>query len=205
MGRKWALEKEGRKKLTSLNFDGDETTRQQDHNDLCLATPILAIPASTMTPPMPNECRDPAFAAVTSLPGLQGPATVLRDANGMAHVDCTTEHDAFFLQGFITAADRMFSMDAARRKALGTQAELMGNAFVGEDKLLRTMGVPESCSADWEETQKIGPVKNMFDAFTDGVNAFTEWGRANGGWGVEYAELGVEPEKWEPHVSSNST
>ena len=89
----------------------------------------------------------------------------------------------------------------ARRKGLGTQAQIVGAGYLQEDVLIRTMGIPESCQADWEATQKLEGPRMMFESFTEGVNAFIDWGRANGGWGVEYKELGVKPAKWEPHVT----
>lgn len=146
---------------------------------------------------LPAGCADPVFGPTTTLPGLSAPFSLFRDQLGMAHVKTSNENDAFFAQGFVTAADRLFQMDVARRRALGRLSELLGDKFVNEDILIRKMGVPESCVADWLHTRQISDAERMILSYTAGVNAFITWGRTNT-WSVEYSELNVEPEEWKP-------
>src|SRR5579863_2320403 len=57
---------------------------------------------------------------------ISAPATVSRDALGVPHIQAATVEDAIFLQGFVTAQDRMWQMDALRRLAAGELAEVIG-------------------------------------------------------------------------------
>ena len=50
-------------------------------------------------------------------------ATVVRDALGVPHISAASWEDAIFLQGYVTAQDRMWQMDAFRRLAAGELAE----------------------------------------------------------------------------------
>jgi penicillin G amidase len=61
-------------------------------------------------------------------------ATVSRDALGVPHIVAGAEPDALFIQGFVTAQDRLFQMDALRRLAAGELAEVFGPGFVASDR-----------------------------------------------------------------------
>ena len=51
------------------------------------------------------------------------PASASRDALGVPHIRAATEEDALFVQGYVTAQDRLFQMDGLRRSTAGTLAE----------------------------------------------------------------------------------
>jgi penicillin G amidase len=82
-----------------------------------------------------------AAADPVDVPGLEGPASVDRDADGIAHIRAGSRHDLFFLQGWVHAQDRLFQMDVRRRQAGGTLAELLGPAALGSDVQLRAIGL----------------------------------------------------------------
>jgi penicillin amidase len=82
-----------------------------------------------------------AAADPVDLPGLEGPARLDRDGNGIAHIRAGSRHDLFFLQGWVHAQDRLFQMDTRRRQADGTLAELLGPAALPTDVQLRTIGL----------------------------------------------------------------
>jgi penicillin G amidase len=54
--------------------------------------------------------------------GLQQRGEVLRDGFGVPHVYAQNAHDLFYLQGYVTAQDRLFQMDLYRRGATGRVA-----------------------------------------------------------------------------------
>ena len=87
-----------------------------------------------------------AAARPEHLPGLHQPAAVIRDGAEIAHVLAADEHDAFFLQGWVHAQDRLFQMDVSRRRASGTLAELLGSAALPGDVQLRTFGLRRAAS-----------------------------------------------------------
>src|SRR3989442_2250482 len=51
--------------------------------------------------------------------GLDARAEVLRDSYGVPHIYALTAHDLFYLQGYVTAQDRLFQMDLYRRAGAG--------------------------------------------------------------------------------------
>jgi hypothetical protein len=42
---------------------------------------------------------------------------VYRDSSGIPHIVAENAHDLFFAQGFVTAQDRLWAMESARRAA----------------------------------------------------------------------------------------
>lgn len=83
---------------------------------------LLLISGTTFAAAPPGQVK----AEDLRLAELHGPGRILRDVDGMAHVDAFDEHDALFLQGWLQAQDRLFQIDVLRRTARGTLAELVG-------------------------------------------------------------------------------
>jgi penicillin G amidase len=69
--------------------------------------------------------------------GLSAPVTVRRDAHGVPHIEAATQDDLFIAQGYVTAQDRLWQMDASRRKANGELAEVLGSSLLRIDKAQR--------------------------------------------------------------------
>jgi penicillin amidase len=69
--------------------------------------------------------------------GLTAPVTVRRDQHGVPHIDAASQEDLFIAQGYVTAQDRLWQMDAYRRTANGELAEVMGSSLVRHDKMQR--------------------------------------------------------------------
>ena len=68
----------------------------------------------------------PVLDGDVHLAGLSAPVTVRRDAHGVPHIEAATQDDLFVAQGYVTAQDRLWQMDAYRRNAEGELAEIMG-------------------------------------------------------------------------------
>jgi penicillin amidase len=73
------------------------------------------------------------------LPAISAPVTVQRDGHGVPHITAATQDDLFVAQGYITAQDRLWQMDAFRRNANGELAEVMGPSLVRHDKMQRNL------------------------------------------------------------------
>ena len=102
--------------------------------------------------------------------GLEGPARVVRDADGVAHVLADSRHDLFFLQGTVHAQDRLFQMDVRRRQADGTLAELLGPAALPTDVQLRTIGLHRAAARSLPALSDAA--RAVLQAYADGVNAW---------------------------------
>src|SRR5580658_6719551 len=57
---------------------------------------------------------------------ISAQAAVQRDALGVPHISAAGWEDAIFLQGYVTAQDRLWQMDALRRLAAGELSEVLG-------------------------------------------------------------------------------
>src|SRR5690349_18193994 len=68
---------------------------------------------------------------------VSGNTTVTFDEHGEPHIRAGSLEDALFVQGYVTAQDRLFQMDALRRFAGGTLSEVMGPRFLESDKDMR--------------------------------------------------------------------
>ena len=119
------------------------------------------------------------------LKGLQESATISIDAEGIAHVRASNEHDLYFLQGWTHARERLFQMDYFRRVASGTVAELVGPAGLANDVLLRTIGLRRAAERSLAATSE--RTRSALAAYAEGVNAWT----ASNPLPVEYRALEV--------------
>ncbi len=81
----------------------------------------------------------PVLDGELHLAGLSAPVTVRRDAHGVPHIDAATQDDLFVAQGYVTAQDRLWQMDAFRRNSNGELAEIMGSSLVKHDKAQRVL------------------------------------------------------------------
>jgi penicillin amidase len=123
---------------------------------------------------------------------LSAPATVRFDARGEPHIRAANLEDALFLQGYITAQDRLWQMDGLRRYAGGTLAEILGPAFAESDREARRLRMRRIA----EEAYVTLPPgdRAAFDAYGRGVNHFIATHRDR--LPVEFTLLGYDPRPW---------
>jgi penicillin amidase len=104
------------------------------------------------------------------LAGLAGPVTVRRDAHGVPHIEATTQQDLFMAQGYVTAQDRLWQMDAYRRNANGELAEVMGRSLVKHDIAQRVLQFRNTAQRIYNNLP--ADERGRLDAYARGVNAF---------------------------------
>ncbi len=136
----------------------------------------------------------PALNGTVSIPQLNEEVTVIRDDRGVAQITATTLEDLFFVQGYVTAQDRLFQMDMTRRLAGGRLSEVVGRQALNSDRFFRTYGMhrttAELVSMFNEETVKI------VDAYVNGINQYMNDAFSSGKYPVEFRILGYQPEPW---------
>lgn len=135
---------------------------------------------------LPDVTSPQHFAALDSV------VTIHRDPWGIPHIRASAEADLYFAQGFATAQDRLWHMDADRHQALGRWSEWVGARGVGRDRLLRAAGMGRTAPLDLEVCSEAA--RSMVVAYTAGVNAFID---STNSLPIEYALLREEPERWE--------
>jgi len=119
-------------------------------------------------------------------------STIVRDSLGVPHITASSWQDAVFLQGYVTAQDRLWQMDAVRRLAGGELSEVVGAAAVAPDSEARRLRLPQLAEA---QEKKLTPeARAVFAAYARGVNYFLETHR--GKLPVEFSVLQYEPRPW---------
>lgn len=124
--------------------------------------------------------------------GLHERAEVLRDTYGVPHIFATNEHDLFYLQGYVTAQDRLWQMDIYRRAASGRLAEVLGEPALESDRFMRTIGLARAAALDRSVASE--RTLALLQAYADGVNKFLE--QHGDSLPVEFLILGYTPARW---------
>jgi penicillin amidase len=142
----------------------------------------------------------PKTRGTVKLEGLTAPVEVYRDAYGVPHVYARTVEDLFFAQGYVHAQDRFWQMEFWRRIGSGRLSELFGEAVLGTDMFIRTMGFERIVQQEYEWMD--AETRLVLDSYVAGVNAYI-LDRKPSRLGLEFSLLelrGVEfeIEPWEP-------
>ncbi|NUN15888.1 MAG: penicillin acylase family protein [Myxococcales bacterium] len=105
--------------------------------------------------------------------GLKSPAKITFDTYGVPHIHTKHRTDALFLQGWVTAKQRIFQMDYMRRQAMGTRAEVYGPSWLEDDKTKRILGLATLAKETTIWTAKHHPaVFAEIQSYVAGVNAW---------------------------------
>ena len=119
-------------------------------------------------------------------------AHVVRDNLGVPHIMAASMEDAVFLQGYATAQDRMWQMDAIRRFAAGELSEIIGPATLEVDKDARRLRLRRVAE---EQSRRLPAAdRALMAAYARGVNFYIEQNR--GRYPVEFTILRYEPRPW---------
>lgn len=139
------------------------------------------------------------------MPGLRADVRVRWTEGGIPHLDAASARDLLFAQGYVTAAERFFQMDFARRLGRGELAEILGDrpapwedlsvAFRGRtlvdlDHFLRQLALAPVARASLDALEP--EARALVEAYASGVNAWL----AEGGRPLECQLLGYRPRPW---------
>jgi penicillin amidase len=135
-----------------------------------------------------------------ALPKTSGSLTTLvsqqvevrRDDLGIPHIQAKTLDDALFVQGYTTAEDRMFQMDAMRRLAAGELSEVLGPVTIESDREARRLQLRRAAEQIYATLPE--PDKSAIAAYARGVNAYIE--SHHGRYGFEFTVLQYDPRPW---------
>ncbi len=133
----------------------------------------------------------PSFAA------LQGPVQVAFDERMVPHIFAGNLHDAAFVQGYVTARDRLWQMDFLTRAAAGRISEVIGEQALEYDRGQRRKGMllaAENALKGWSRSPD---EMALLQAYSDGVNAYLE-SLSPADYPLEFKLMGYAPEPWEP-------
>lgn len=111
-----------------------------------------------------------------TLPGLHGPAYVLRVEGNIPRIYATDREDIARVHGFVFARDRFFVLDLARRLSTGRVSALLGDAAFASDAEARASGMTHV--AHTLDRTMSDEHRALSEAFVGGVNAYIEAVRA---------------------------
>ncbi len=142
----------------------------------------------------------PKTRGTIEVEGLSAPVDIYRDEYGVPHIYAETAEDLFFAQGYVHAQERFWQMEFWRRIGSGRLSELFGEATLGSDIYLRTMGFRRIAEIEYEQMEDGS--RMILDSYSAGVNAYI-LDRDPADLGLEFALLGlqgvdVEIEPWTP-------
>jgi penicillin amidase len=142
--------------------------------------------------------RSAAIAALPTLDGdvhlagLSAPVTVRRDDHGVPHIEAATEDDLFVAQGYVTAQDRLWQMDAFRRNANGELAEVMGFSMVAHDRAQRVLQFRNTARRVYANLSIEDRAR--FEAYARGVNLYIA--QHDDSLPPEFRLLHYKPQPW---------
>ncbi|HMQ04513.1 MAG TPA: penicillin acylase family protein [Pyrinomonadaceae bacterium] len=143
---------------------------------------ILRIPADAQT------VRDEIVA-----PNISAPVLVRRDSRSVPFIEARNDRDLYFVQGWVTASDRLWQMDLLRRVARGQTAEIFGRQALEEDKVWRRYGFAAVAEKNLEFLSP--ELKQALDSYAAGVNAYIR-SLSKDALPTEFKILQYQPSDW---------
>ena len=128
------------------------------------------------------------------LAGLSAPVNVIRDGHGVPHIQAAAQDDMLVAQGYVTAQDRLWQMDAYRRNADGNLAEIMGPSLVRHDETQRVLQFRNTAQRIYANLS--AQDRARLDDYARGVNLFITQSEDASDLPVEFKLLGYRPEPW---------
>jgi penicillin amidase len=128
-------------------------------------------------------------------PGLKGQTEVYFDDRLVPHIFAENEEDAYFVQGYLHARNRLWQMEFQTRATAGRLSELFGERALEFDRRQRRLGIVYAAEKTLEVWEKDDDTRNMCNAYTAGINAYIDE-LPDSQLPVEYKILGYKPENW---------
>ncbi|NOT51123.1 MAG: penicillin acylase family protein [Chitinophagaceae bacterium] len=141
------------------------------------------------------EPKNQSFDADLEFANLKGKAEVYFDERLVPHVFAENDEDLYFIQGYLHAKFRLFQMDLQTKAAEGRASEIAGKKAIDFDQRQRRLGMRFAAENAVKEIEKDPQSKAMFDAYTNGVNAYIS-SLTEAKIPVEYKLMNFKPEKW---------
>ncbi|MDF1868263.1 MAG: penicillin acylase family protein [Saprospiraceae bacterium] len=130
-----------------------------------------------------------------NLSQLIAPVQVQYDEKMVPHVFAQNEQDAMFIQGYVTAQNRLWQMDFGTRYASGRLSEVLGEQALELDKTQRRRGIFLAAQRAVKEWEKSKEAYELLEAYTNGVNTYIKSLKPKD-YPVEFKLMDYQPEPW---------
>ncbi|HXR38761.1 MAG TPA: penicillin acylase family protein [Terracidiphilus sp.] len=157
-----------------------------------LGLAVVAVAAGVLWLRAAEKAALPALDGDLHVAGLSSPVTVRRDAHGVPHIEAATQDDLFVAQGYVTAQDRLWQMDASRRNANGELAEVLGASLVKHDRAQRVLQFRVTARRIYANLSATDRAR--LDDYARGVNLFIDQHRDS--LPAEFRLLHYSPQPW---------
>jgi penicillin amidase len=132
-----------------------------------------------------------------SVKGLTAPAEIVVDHWGIPHIFAANARDAYFLQGYNAARDRLWQIDLWRKRGLGLLSKSFGSSYVEQDRAARLFLYRGDMEKEW--TAYAPDARETVEAFAAGINTYVAEVRAGARpLPVEFKLTGSTPDDWKP-------
>jgi penicillin amidase len=158
-----------------------------------IVNPVLGTILKALLFPI-GKMRLPQVDGVFILTGVVDSAEILRDRWGIPHIFAKNENDLFFAQGFVHAQERLWQMDFTRRVVFGRLSEVLGEAALPVDRVMRTLGLFRSTEQEAELLSR--EFRSLLESYCAGVNTWIEVAKNRKKLPLEFMLLGYHPEPW---------
>lgn len=135
------------------------------------------------------------------LPGLKGRTEVWLDDRMVPHIFAENEADAYYVQGYLHARDRLWQMELQIFAAAGRLSEVLGPKMIEYDRRQRRMGMVYGAEHALQSMENDPASRQALHAYSDGVNAYIN-SLTRADLPVEYKLLNYKPELWTPLKSA---
>ena len=140
-----------------------------------------------------SRTRLPKTTGSLHLPGLHAPVEIFRDKWAVPHIFGQNTEDVLFAQGFVHAQERLWQMDINRRVTAGRISEVLGEAALPVDRVMRTLGLRQVAE---QEALLLGePYLSELQAYCAGANVCIQYSSKR--LPLEFSLLGYTPEPWQ--------
>lgn len=133
----------------------------------------------------------PRTDGVVQVKGLESEVRILRNADGVAHIEASNDTDVYFSMGYLHAQDRLWQLELQRRISQGRLSEIFGQSMIRQDSWIRTLGVYQAATDTVPYLSK--DALASLESYAAGINA---WLKASSRLPVEFSAFSVTPEPW---------
>lgn len=132
---------------------------------------LICIPIVRYSLKIIDLFRQSKIQGTIALHGPKYNITIHRNGdNGIPLIEGNDTYDILFAQGYLHATDRLFQMDMARRIAIGTYSELMGDYYVKVDILSKSLNITALAEND---VKNLSPEDlESLEAYSNGINSY---------------------------------
>ncbi|QQS28111.1 MAG: penicillin acylase family protein [Sphingobacteriales bacterium] len=137
----------------------------------------------------------PVLPSTQSLKALKAKVEVVFDERLVPHIYAQNEYDLYFVQGYVTASQRLWQMEFQTHAAAGRISEIVGINAIEFDREQRRKGMTYAAELLVEAMKSDTLVHNISNAYADGVNAYIRQ-LTYKNLPIEYKLLNYKPEPW---------